>query len=310
MSARPAPGLAALLWALSFAACVPMAAPPPDPPVTAPPFARWQQACADAGDGSASWTVPAPPFLVFGNTYYVGTCGITALLVTSPQGHVLLDSGMAEAAPAIAANIESLGFALGEVRWLLSSHEHLDHVGATAELKRRTGARAAALAAAHAQFESGEPLTQDPQAGGLPPFEGFGIDRELADGETLAAGPLAFTAHATPAHTPGSTAWTWRSCEGETCRIVTYADSLSTPAAWNYRFADHPDHVAMVRRGFAAAERLPCGILLTPHPSASGMAGRMAGGGALASQTACRDYARAAAAQFDRLLAGEAAAAP
>jgi metallo-beta-lactamase class B len=291
--------LSVILSALALTTCTSVESAPPQQSV--PPFSEWQDQC----NGKDGWTDPGPPFHVFGNTYYVGTCGITALLVTAPDGHVLLDSGMTDAAPLVAANIERLGFRLSDVKWLLSSHEHLDHVGATAELKRLTGAQVVALEVAKQPLESGKPYPEDPQAG-IPPFEGFTVDRTLADGETLAIGGLTITAHSTPAHTPGSTSWTWQSCENGTCRTIAYADSITTPAAEGYRFSDHPDYVAKVRTGFDKVEQLDCGILLTPHPGASGMKERLAGERPLTDPAACAAYAEAARARFERLLLEEA----
>lgn len=251
-----------------------------------------------------SWITPAPPVQVYGNTYNVGTCGITALLVSSPQGHVLLDSGMPEAADMVLANIRALGLDPADVEWVLSSHEHIDHVGATAAILRQTGARAALLTAAQAPMASGRSLPDDPQAADLPSFEGFSASRVMRDGEVLEYGPLAFTIHATPAHSPGSTSWTWQSCADGVCRTIAYADSASTPAAPGYRFGDHPDYVAQVRRGFDAIGALPCDILVTPHPSQSALDERMASG-MLAQPEACATYAREATARFDAMLGRE-----
>jgi metallo-beta-lactamase class B len=270
-------------------------------------FADWQEQCADAGPGREAWTAPAPPFRVFGNTYYVGTCGIAALLVTSGEGNVLLDTGMPDAAPLVRANVERLGFSITSIKALLSSHEHLDHVGATAQVKRLSGARAVALEAAVQPLESGAPYPQDPQAAMIPHFEGFKIDTVLRDGETFMLGPLAFTGHSTPSHTPGSTSWTWRSCEGERCLTIAYADSLTTPAADGYRFGDHPEYVAQVRKGFDVVANLPCDILMTPHPGASDMAERFSGKMAIVDPIGCKHYAHTAAARFEQVLAKEAA---
>ncbi len=268
-------------------------------------FADWQAQCAGAGSGREAWTAPAPPFRVFGNTYYVGTCGIAALLVTSADGNVLLDTGMAQAAPLVRANIERLGYPVTSVKALLSSHEHLDHVGATAELRRLSGGETVALRSAVRPLETGKPYPQDPQAAMIPPFDGFPIDKVIEDGEMFRLGSLAFTAHSTPSHTPGSTSWTWQSCEGDKCLTIAYADSLSTPAAEGYRFADHPDYVAQVRRGFEVVADLPCDILMTPHPGASDMAERFGGKMAIVDPVGCKHYAHTSAARFEQLLASE-----
>ena len=105
-------------------------------------------------DEKDGWSDPAPPIRLFANVYDVGTCGIVVLLIASDKGHVLIDSGPAEAAPLVAANIRKLGFALDDVEWIVNSHEHHDHVGGLAELQALTGARVAANAAAKRQLET------------------------------------------------------------------------------------------------------------------------------------------------------------
>src|SRR5512147_76163 len=147
-----------------LAACAPAPAPTQSATSQVVTPAEWVSACADAPEGSDGWVVPAPPVRVSGNTYLVGTCGITALLVVTDEGAVLLDSGMPDAAPLIAANIEAVGVRPEDVKWLLSSHEHLDHVGATAALQRLTGAQTAALEPARQPLATGEPWPYDPQA--------------------------------------------------------------------------------------------------------------------------------------------------
>lgn len=292
MSARP-------LLALTLLAGVAAAPAAPSAPRGVTP-AVLAETCA----GRDGWADPAPAAHIFGNTWYVGTCGITALLVTSAKGHVLIDTGLGEAASAVAANIERLGFRLKDVRWIVSSHEHFDHAEGHGELKRLTGARIAALPAAAAVLASGKPDPADPQAAHLKDMAPVRVDRVLRDGEVLAIGPLRLTAHATPAHSPGSTSWSWKSCEGRVCRTMTYADSATTISADGYRFTDHPERIAEVRRALAAIAALPCGILMTPHPSASNMFERF-GTGQLEDAGACKAYAIAAEARFEARLAAE-----
>src|SRR5688500_15956680 len=105
---------------------------------------RWAAACKDSDD----WARPAPPVRIHANTYLVGTCGISVILVTGSDGHVLIDGGTEKGAEVIAANIRALGFRLEDVRFLLHSHEHLDHVGGTARLQQLTGATLVASAPA------------------------------------------------------------------------------------------------------------------------------------------------------------------
>ena len=264
---------------------------------------------ADAGvmDG---WDDRAPPRRVFGNVYYVGTCGITALLVTSPQGHVLLDGATAAAGPAIAANIQALGFRLADVKAILNSHEHSDHAGGLAHLQAASAARVLARAPAVATLERGAGDRDDPQSGVLDRFPPVAAVQPLADGQVVRVGELALTAHATPGHAPGGTSWTWVSCQDGRCLDLVYADSLTAAADKHYRFSDHPGYVAAFGRSIDAVAALPCDILVTPHPLASNLFARMDGSAALADPDACRRYADAARERLDRRLADEATATP
>ena len=291
-----------MLAALALAGCAPQEAPAPVAP------APTGKALAAACDGRDGWSDPAPPAKIYGNSYYVGTCGITALLIATRDGLVLIDGATAEAAPGILANIRALGFDPKNVRYLLASHEHLDHVGGLKALQDATGATIVARHAAVATLTSGEPEAIDPQRGAIPPFAGVEVSRELEDGETLPVGGIGLTIHATPGHTPGSTSWTWRSCEAGDCRTIAYVDSLSAVSADDYRFSDHPDYVAMLRATFAKVPTLPCDLLITPHPSASNLFARLAGEAPLVDETACKTYAAGAAKRLDDRLAKEVAA--
>lgn len=260
----------------------------------------------DQCDGKDGWSDPAPPIRLFGNVYHVGTCGIVALLVTGPEGHILMDGATEEAAPLIAANIERLGIALGEIEWIVTSHEHHDHVGGVAELQRLTGAKLAARAEARRALESGELDPSDPQAGIHDAFPAARVDRVLRDGEQLVLGPLTVTMHATPGHALGSTSWSWRSCEARECHRVAFADSVSAVSSDAYRFSDHPDYVAMFRRGMNAIAAIDCDLLITPHPGASTLYERLAGDAPLTREGACRAYAESGRDNMAERLAREA----
>lgn len=293
--------IAAAAASIALAGCT-AAAQPPDLP-SGPPV----EALLDQCEGKDGWSDPAPPLRLFGNVYYVGTCGITVLLVASDQGHVLLDSGPADAAPLIVANIRELGFVTEDVRWIVTSHEHHDHVGGTAELQALTGARLAASAAARRQLETGVLDPADPQAGMHEPFPAARVDRVMRDGETLVVGPLRLTLHETPGHALGSTSWSWRSCEGSDCRRVAFVDSVTAVSRDGYRFSDHRDYVAMFRRGMDAVEAIGCDLVITPHPSASALFERLAGDAPLADENACREYATLGRRNLEARLAREAA---
>jgi metallo-beta-lactamase class B len=228
------------------------------------------------------------------------------LLIAGPKGHILIDAATAEAAPGIARNIEQLGFRLADIKLMLASHEHLDHVGGTAELQRLTGARLMVLPEARYALESGLLAPDDPQFGLYPPFPAARVDALLRDGQRVSVGPLKLTAHSTFGHVRGSTSWTWRSCDGRTCYAITYADSVTAAAAPGYRFTDHPGHVKRFRASLRKIRRLRCDILITPHPAVSNLYARLAGVAPLVDPRACSDYAATAARNLDARLASEA----
>lgn len=244
------------------------------------------------------WNRPVPPSRVFGNTYNVGTAGLSAILITSEQGHILIDGGLSQSAPRIDESIRALGLRLQDVKLILNTHAHFDHAAGIAAIQRATGAVVAARADAARAFEQGGVTPDDPQYG-------FGVEenafpavehvRVIDDGEVLRVGDLAVTAHATPGHTVGGTTWSWRSCEESECRDIVYADSLTPVAAPGFRFtgdAAHPSRVDAFRKSIARVGALPCDILLAAHPGA-------------AKGMTCRSLAENARRQLDQRIAKE-----
>ena len=254
------------------------------------------------------WDKPAPPVRIHANTYLVGTCGISAILITGTDGHILIDAGTENGADLIARNIERLGFRVRDVRFLLHSHEHLDHVGGMARLQQLTGAQLIASGPASAVLNSGTASADDPQAGMHPPFPAAHVDRIIEDGGTVRLGNLMLTAIATAGHTPGALSWHWGSCDGGVCLRMVYADSLTPISGASYKFIDHPNYVAAYREGLKKLSAVQCDIVMTPHPSASNMIKRMSGGAPLANSGGCRDYATTQGKALDERLAKEAAA--
>jgi metallo-beta-lactamase class B len=217
------------------------------------------------------WNQPQAPFKVYGNTWYVGTKGLSALLVTGPKGHVLLDGALPQSAPQIRKNIESLGFRIRDVKLILNSHSHWDHSGGIPALQRASGAQVAASAWSAKEMAAGANIEGDPQYFPEDPYhiEKISNIRIVADGETVSVGPLKLTAHLTPGHTPGSTAWSWQSCEKGKCRGIVYADSLTPVSTDGFHFtgdASHPDITDSFRASIAKLGALPCDVIVSTHP--------------------------------------------
>lgn len=301
MSAKILPAALALL-----AGCAVAPASAPIPPTlvdTAPAPREWAEACSEFDE----WDKPGPPFRVYGNTYYVGTCGITSLLVTSAKGHVLIDSGTDKGAEIVLANIRTLGFDSKDVAHLLMSHEHFDHIGGMARLQAATGAPILTTREAAAVLRSGLPGADDPQAASShPPFSPVKGEIRILEGERLQRiGGRTFQPIRTPGHTPGALSWTWEECEQDRCEAIVYVDSLNPISADGYRFSGQPEYLAAFRAGIAEVAGLRCGILLAPHPSAAGLRERLLGNKALRDSDGCREYAAAVTRRLDERLAKE-----
>lgn len=267
------------------------------------------------------WNQPQKPFLLYGKSWYVGTRGLSSVLIDSGDGLVLLDGALPESAPLIAANIKELGFRVEQIKYIAVSHAHYDHVGGVAALARASGATVVASARNAQALAAGLPPKDDPQAD-------FGADANafpkvdevkiLADGETLRIGHLALTAHYTPGHTPGATSWSWPDCDGEDCRDLVYADSLNAVSDDVYRFGGADGNggiAASFRASIARVAALPCDVLIPVHPGFADFDGKLAQRAKGAKPDpfldagACKRYAETALKKLDERLNEERAAA-
>lgn len=156
-----------------------------------------------------SWVEPLEPFKIIGNVYYVGTKGIASYLITSEEGHILIDGGMPQNARLIAASIQALGFKLKEVKILLNSHAHFDHSGGLAELKELSNAKMIASQADREGLETGLYVGSDDIAYSAPPVV---VDEIISNGEEVILSTIRLKANITPGHTPGCTSWTMSVC--------------------------------------------------------------------------------------------------
>ena len=244
------------------------------------------------------WNVAQAPFRIYGNTYYVGVRGLSSILITSPDGHVLIDGALPESATQIVNNIRALGFRIADVKLIANSHVHRDHAGGIATLQRLSGARVVASAASAPVLMHGGVGRDDPQFGILTPIQPVARVQRIADAETVRVGPLAVTAHLTPGHTRGGTSWTWSSCENGRCLQIVYADSLSAISADGFLFTHntrYPHALEDFEHSFRTLSTLPCDILVSVHPEVSNLWDRLAkrergDANALVDPAACRNY--------------------
>jgi metallo-beta-lactamase class B len=252
---------------------------------------------------------PVAPFQIHGNSYYVGMAGLSSVLVTSPQGHILLDGGFPDSPPMIAASIRRLGFRLKDVKLILSSHDHWDHAGGIATLQRMTGATVVASPATAAALKRGSMDKDDPQFEGNVPYAKVGRIRTVRDGEVVKLGPLALTALYTPGHTAGGTSWTWQSCEQERCVGIVYADSINPVASDGYKFSAHPIVQKQYEQSYAALEQAPCDIIIAVHPDAAGLWDKLNSGlphPLLDGGEGCKSYVKQSRDKLSQRLAAEA----
>jgi len=260
----------------------------------------------------AVWNTPQTPFRVFGNTYYVGTRELSAVLITSKEGHILLDGALPDSAPQIVQNIRALGFDPKQIKLIVNSHAHFDHAGGIAALQQLSGATVAASPSSAAVLRRGVPSQDDPQRDLDPPSMTKIRDvRVLRDGQALRIGTSTITAHFTGGHTPGGTSWSWKSCEQLRCLNIVYADSLTAVSADTYRFTSHPKLLEKFYKSFAVLEVIPCDILLSAHPGFSGtmrkLQDRESGHqpDAFVDQHSCRDYVSNAREGLTKRIASE-----
>lgn len=211
-----------------------------------------------------SWNRPFPPHHVVDGIYYVGTNAIAQFLIVTDAGNILLDTGFEASVPELRRNIEALGFRYGDIKLILTSHAHIDHVQAHALVRQQTGAQVVASAADAVFIESG--------GKGEPAFDGelewtpSRVDRRVADGEQVTLGSTTLTAHITPGHTPGATTWTMQARDaGRTLEVLFFPSATvlpGVPLLHNRRYAKIASDF---ERSFAVWKSLPCDVFLADH---------------------------------------------
>jgi metallo-beta-lactamase class B len=227
--------------------------------------------------GSPDWSEPFPPHRMIGNVYYVGSRGLASYLITTPAGHILINSNLKTSVPLIRENIEKLGFRFTDVKILLISHAHFDHDGGSAEVKKLTGAKYMVMdgdvdvveSGGKSDFQYGDEVTLlYPQAK---------VDRVLHDGDEVKLGDTVLTAHKTAGHTRGCTTWSLKVREaGRTYDVVIVGSPNVNPGYKLVDNARYPEIADDYARGFLVLKSLPCDVFLGAHGGYYGMEAKYA----------------------------------
>jgi metallo-beta-lactamase class B len=212
---------------------------------------------------------PFPAHRIIGNTYYVGSKLLATYLITTSDGHILINSGFEETVPLIRDSVESLGFNMRDVKILLASHAHSDHVAGHAKLRELTGAKVYAMrgdAEVIASGGLGQYLYADSR------WTPCKVDRVLEDGDQVKLGDVTLVAHRTPGHTRGCTTWTSRVAdEGKQRDVVVIGSPNVNPGYRLVGNKQYPEIAEDFSKTFAVLKALPCDVFLGAHGNYYGM---------------------------------------
>jgi len=218
------------------------------------------------------WTRPFPPFHIIGNIYWVGTWDLSTYLITTPEGNILINTGMAETVPQIKAGVEQLGFKMSDTRILTATHGHIDHVAGLATLQKMTGAK----------IVMSEPDTELVESGGRTDFryadspemrfEPVKVDQELKNGEKISLGGTELTAHLHPGHTKGATSFTLDVREaGKTYKVVIANMGSINPGVKVSGMPKYPGIAQDYARTFHDQKEMKIDVFLASHASQFGL---------------------------------------
>lgn len=216
--------------------------------------------------GNPDWERPFPPFRMVGNVYWVGGYDLSTYLITTPQGHILINTGVGDTAQQIKTSVERLGFKMSDVKVLSTTHGHVDHVAGLAELKRMTGAQVMVSEAERDLLETGG--ASDFRWGKTPgmQFEPVKVDRTLRDKGTIVIGGVTLTAHLHAGHTKGATSFTFDVREnGKTSRVVIANMGTINPGVTVSGMPGYPDIAKEYARTFLAQKEMKIDVFLVSH---------------------------------------------
>lgn len=291
------PLITALLWASVFLYAISPLSQPPD---------------ADA----KSWTEPMEPFHIVGPIYYVGMRGLGVYLIATPAGHILLNGGMPGTAPLLEASIRKLGYKPEDIKILLISHAHMDHVGTLADMKKLTGAQVEVMDAEVGLLKSGGAtdylFAKNPKLH----FQGVSADKVLHDGDTASLGGVQLKACRTPGHTRGTTTWITIVDDAGRSYLVVFPDGTGiNPGTHFVKNPSYPGIANDYRHTFEFLATLHPDIYLAYHAEFFDLAGKRvrASSEGVKAWVDPDGYSRRIAdqrANFEKLVAQEAANTP
>jgi metallo-beta-lactamase class B len=224
------------------------------------------------GQENKSWTEPFPPHRVVGNVYFVGSLSLASYLITTPQGHILINSNLESSGPMIRAGVEKLGFKFSDVKILLISHAHWDHCAGSAHLKELTGAKYMVMEQDVPEIEAGGKgnfhYGNDPGTF----YKPTKVDRVLHDGDDVKLGGTVLTAHLTPGHTKGCTTWTMKATDrGKTYDVVIVGSPNVNGGYKLVNNAQYPGIAEDYEKTFRVLKSLHCDVFLGAHGDYYGM---------------------------------------
>jgi metallo-beta-lactamase class B len=212
------------------------------------------------------WTNPFPPYKIIGNIYYVGSQGLAAYLITTPQGNILINSNLEKSVPQIRESIEKLGFHFSDTKILLISHAHWDHCSGSATVKELTGAKYMVMDADVPEIEAGGKGNFQYGDVASSRYQPTKVDRVLHDGDEVRLGGTVLVAHLTPGHTKGTTTWTMKVADGGKTYDVVIVGSPNVNDGYKLvNNALYPQIASDYARMFRVLKSLPCDVFLGAH---------------------------------------------
>lgn len=250
-------------WLLGFAMQVPAQTSPPNQP-TKEQLANDNNLFLSLARKVLKWEEPEEPLRIIGPLYFVGTKGLGVFLFTTPEGHILMNTGMPSSGPMIVDSIRKLGFRPEDIKVMINGHAHIDHAGAFAYLKQQFGAQLAIMKEDVPAMESGD--KGDFKYANDFVYPEVKVDRILRDGDTVRLGDVLLTAYLTPGHTRGATTWIANLVVDGKPYVVAFPDG----AGFNpgYRVAKDPSYPGITedyRRTHHVLEMLKPDIWLAQH---------------------------------------------